>query len=89
MSLPREVESGFNVWYLDDATLGSSSDVVLRDVRQLVSNMGAIGLEVNNAKCELTVLGQADVDLLLMQITAVIPACQAELERDRLVFATP
>ena len=65
--LTRAVESGFNVWYLDDATLGGSPDVVLRDVRRLVTALGAIGLEVNSAKCELTVLGQADVDPVLTQ----------------------
>ena len=55
--LTREVESDFNVWYLDDATLGGSPDVVLRDVRRLVTALGAIGLEVNSANFELTVLG--------------------------------
>ena len=83
--LTREVESGFNVWYLNDATLGGSPDVVLRDVRLLVTALGAIGLEVNRAKCDLTVLGHADVDPVLMQFREVIPDVRL-VELDRLVL---
>ena len=83
--LTREVESGFNVWYLDDATLGGSPDVVLRDVRRLVTALGAIGLEINSAKCELTVLGHAEVDPVSTQFREVIPDVRL-VELDRLVL---
>ena len=84
--LTREVDSGFNVWYPDDLTLGGSPDVVLRDVRRLVTALGAIGLEVNSAKCELTVLGHADVDPVLSQFREVIPDVRL-VELDLLVLA--
>ena len=35
--------------------------------------LGAIGLEVNSAKCELTILGHADVDPYLSQFREVSP----------------
>ena len=77
--------SGFNVWYLDDAALGGSPDVVLRDVRRLVTALGAIGFEVNSAKCELTVLSHADVDPVLSQFREVILDVRL-VELDRLVL---
>ena len=83
--LTREVEFGFNVWYLDDATLGGSPDIVLQNVRRLVTALGTISLDVNSAKCELTVLGHADVDPVLLQFREVIPDVRL-VERDRLVL---
>ena len=47
--------------------------------------LGAIGLEVNSAKCELTVLGHADVDPVLSQFREVIPGVRL-VELDRLVL---
>ena len=52
----RTVESEFNVWYLDDATLGDTPEKVLQDVQRLINRLQAIGLEVNDRKCELTIL---------------------------------
>ena len=48
----RRVQSEFNVLYLDDAAIGDTPERVLEDVKTL----SAIGLEVNSAKCELTIL---------------------------------
>ena len=54
--IAREVDSEFNVWYLDDATLGDSPERVLEDVRRMLGRLSAAGLEVNSEKCELTLL---------------------------------
>ena len=54
--VPCRIESEFNVWYLDDAALGDTPEKVLEDVGTLIDGLGAIGLEVNSAKCELTIL---------------------------------
>ena len=52
----RGVQSEFNVWYLDDATLGDSPERVYDDLLVLLERLRAIGLEVNGSKCELTIL---------------------------------
>ena len=54
----RGVQSEFNVWYLDDATLGDSPERVHNDlvVLVLLERLRAIGLEVNGSKSELTIL---------------------------------
>ena len=52
----RGVQSEFNVWYLDDATLGDSQERVHDDLVVLLERLRAIGLEINGSKCELTIL---------------------------------
>ena len=52
----RSVQSEFNVWYLDNATLGDSPVRVHDDLVVLLERFRAIGLEVSGSKCELTIL---------------------------------
>ena len=47
----RGVQSEFNVWYLDDATLGDSPERIHDDLVVLPERLRAIGLEVNRSKC--------------------------------------
>ena len=55
----RGVQSEFNVWYLDDATVGDSPERVHNDLVVLLERLRAIGLEVNGNKCELTILNDS------------------------------
>ena len=55
--LVQGLQSEFNVWYLDDATLGDTPEKVLEDVSTLVDRLRGLGLEVNGDKCELHLLG--------------------------------
>ena len=49
----REVKSAFNMWYLDDGSIGGNTDTVFRDLEQLIPALSARGLVVNPAKCEI------------------------------------
>ena len=55
----RGVQSEFNVWYLDDATLGDSPERVYDDLVVLLERLGAIGLEVNGNKSVLTIVNDS------------------------------
>ncbi|KAJ0170830.1 hypothetical protein K1T71_013602 [Dendrolimus kikuchii] len=46
------LKSKFNVWYLDDGTLGGEVDDVLEDFTILTKELKTIGLEINLSKCE-------------------------------------
>ena len=50
------VQSEFNAWYLDGATLGDSPERVHDDLVVLLEKFRAIGLEVNESKCEIAIL---------------------------------
>ena len=47
----------FNLWYLDDGTLGGELELVLQNLSLIQREFSAMGLELNHSKCEVTVLG--------------------------------
>src|SRR6202044_4014500 len=47
----------FNVWYLDDATLGDTPERALEALRLVMDNAAEVGLHLNSAKSELAVTG--------------------------------
>lgn len=49
----QNLASKFNVWYLDDGTLGGDVDSVLSDLSLIIDKFKSIGLELNFNKCEL------------------------------------
>ncbi|XP_063629995.1 uncharacterized protein LOC134801393 [Cydia splendana] len=49
----QNLSSDFNVWYLDDGTLGGKLETVLSDLSVLKSKFESIGLDLNCNKCEL------------------------------------
>ena len=52
----RGIQSEFNVWYLDDASLEDSPEKDHDNLVVLLERLRAIDLEVNGSKCELTIL---------------------------------
>ena len=80
--IARGVQAEFNVWYLDDATLGDTPERVLEDVGVLVRRLKEIGLEVNGDKCELTVLDQEGLDGVESSFRAVLPGVRV-VQADR------
>ena len=78
----RGIQSEFNVWYLDDANLGDSPEKVYDDLVALLERLGAIGLEVNGSKCELTILNYSMPEALfrgLLPGVRVVEACVLSL----------
>ena len=67
------VQSEFNVWYFDDATLGDSSERVHDDLVVLLERLRAIGLEVNGSKCELTILNDSMTEATDALFRALLP----------------
>ena len=63
-SIASRVDTEFNVWYLDDGTIGDSPEEVLSCVRVLVDDLRRVGLEVNHSKCELLILNHTREDSL-------------------------
>ena len=63
-SIASRVDTEFNVWYLDDGTIGDSPEKVLSCVRVLVDDLRKVGLEVNHSKCELLILNHTREDSL-------------------------
>ena len=52
-SLASELVSAFNVWYLDDGTLGGSPQSILTDFTTILGRSSSSGLSLNLSKYEL------------------------------------
>ena len=48
----RSLQSPLNIWYLDDATLEGSPEVVAVDLEKISSTLRNLGLEINSNKSE-------------------------------------
>jgi hypothetical protein len=55
-AVARQARSPLNIWYLDDALIGGNQDDVLSDIQFLIPELNSLGLEVNDAKCEIFLL---------------------------------
>ncbi|CAE1322167.1 unnamed protein product [Acanthosepion pharaonis] len=49
----RSIASPFNIWYLDDATLGGSIEAVAAELRRVIPALSLLGLEINSSNHEL------------------------------------
>ena len=67
----RQLNSEFNVWYLDDGTLGGNRDTVLNDFIFLRDKLHNIGLDLNISKCELFISDTTDRQTTLQNFNAV------------------
>lgn len=52
-SIISELNSEFNIWYLDDGSLGGSASTVLEDLKTIIDRFNSIGLTLNYDKCEI------------------------------------
>lgn len=56
-------ELDFNVWYINDGTTAGTPDNVSRILQEIVHKMYDIGLQLNRAKCEMSVLGTQSIKM--------------------------
>ena len=57
----RSITSPFNVWYLDDATIGGDLESVLADIQSALPALERLGLVVNPAKSEVINVGYSEI----------------------------
>ena len=89
--LTRRIDTEFNVWYLDDGTIGDSPDKVLACVRRLIDDLREVGLEVNQSKCELVILGHTDEDSSQTEVAfrELLPRLKVISESDVSLLGAP
>ena len=85
-SCARAMSSPLNIWYLDDATLAGPVSTVVKDLQEIQNMLPGLGLELNNSKCEVTILGKISDELRIptfQEVQAVLPGVK-ETPLDRL-----
>ena len=61
----------FNMWYLDDGTLGGNVDVVFSDFVKIMELENSLSLKVNHAKCEIVGIDSVNEEALLEKFSKV------------------
>jgi hypothetical protein len=85
MSFVKRVKSVFNVWYMDDGTLGGNADALLTDFEMIVKEAKNFGLTVSTSKCELI----TDDDDIVRQFRAVVPDINHVNTSDAMLLGAP
>lgn len=66
----------FNIWYMDDGSIGGSPDTVLNDLKTIIDKSADLGLQLNFTKCEIKILGSNshnDRTRILEQFNEIAP----------------
>lgn len=66
------LQSKINEWYLDDGSIGGNIDVVIEDIKTIISASEDVGLKLNPSKCEVLRLKPL-TDIEINALNEVIP----------------
>ena len=82
----------FNCWYLDDGTLGGEVNTICSDLRELISGMARIGLDINPAKCEIILPSNATEEqknFAVGEIHKLLPRASTLTDAELTVLGAP
>ena len=85
----KNLKSELNLWYLDDSNMADSPQIVLEDLRSLLSDLKKIGLSLNPIKCELTCLNLKDPISVADNFRNLLPGLKITSTDDLVVLGSP
>jgi len=77
--------SEFNVWYIDDGTIGCIMSDILHDIRIIKAEREMIGLTLNASKCELITSDHK----VMLAVCNILPSVTHVDPRDAIVLGAP
>ena len=80
--IARSVRSPNNIWYLDDASIGSPVEGVCEDLRRIITMLSDIGLEVNPTKSDVSNVSYDNFQSVLLAIESALPRVTATERED-------
>jgi hypothetical protein len=81
--------SELNIWYLDDATLADTPEIVLNDLRNLIELAAEIGLKVNTDKCEIFFNSKNEDTSIIQQFEKHCPGIRIVSSSDLQLLEAP
>ncbi|GAU91623.1 hypothetical protein RvY_03846 [Ramazzottius varieornatus] len=89
--LSKSLQSPFNCWYLDDATVGGDSDIVLEDLQTVINQCVTLGLELNMSKCEMYIYGGSKKEQVTKKsmVKRIFPKLASLTNADLLLLGVP
>lgn len=87
----RSIASPFNIWYLDDATLGGSVETVAADLQRVIPALSLLGLEINSSKSEIINLNYSadDFKSVVRDIRLVLEDIKITPKEKLHIFGSP
>ena len=86
------LELDLNLWYLDDGTIAGNPYDVLIALNLIIKKANEIGLELNNRKCEISVLGEYSAEQkneIMRMFENVSPGIQEIQENNAFLLGSP
>ena len=83
------LKSRLNMWYLDDGTLADHPDIVLEDIKKLIPDMEALGLDFNSSKCEIFTMNMRNEEEVLEKFKRVLPAIRQISHEELSLLGSP
>ena len=65
------LNSDFNIWFLDDGSLGGPPVLVLNDLKMIIEKSSDLGLKLSFSKCEMMILGGGNMQEISKTFNAV------------------
>jgi hypothetical protein len=90
-NIARSVESPFNVWYLDDATIGGPVESIINDLTKIVPALTSLGLEVNPSKSEVINIDYdfSGFEASMDQIRPILSELRLTAKEDAQILGSP
>lgn len=87
--LVKKIQSAFNVFYLDDGTIGDDYNIVLKDFKSFMSECKELGLSVNQSKCELFIPMDSHKEEIISVFREVAPQIKIIEQDDLSLLGSP
>ena len=82
-------DSKFNMWYLDDGTLGGNADTVFSDFQKIIQAENRLELSINPSKCELICLDSNKENMMLEKFKIIAAEIKLIRKEDLLLLGAP
>ena len=87
--LISDCDSKFNMWYLDDGTLGGNANAVFSDFHKIIQAENSLGLNINPSKCELICLDLNKKNMMLEKFKTIAAEIKLIQKEDLLLLGAP
>ncbi len=85
LKLAKSLKAEFNVWYLDDSSIGGDAETLVSDLETVRAEGERIGLVSNEHKCEIF----SDDESVAARLRAIIPEVRHVPCSEALMLGSP
>lgn len=87
--LVQMIKSEFNVFYIDDGTIGDDYETVIKDFKLFIEESKKLGLSLNYSKCELFIPFKEHRNEIITAFQTIAPSINIVGESDLFLLGSP